>query len=98
MTMVAASAAAVMVMSPDFARRRDPGPLPDRVSGDKKSPFYIGDVNRIGIIFKGVERFNVYEYCVSEGWIRVMPAGHGMNRDGTPRTLKMQGVVVPFWR
>src|SRR5450631_1910469 len=44
--------------------------LPDRLSSDPKSPYYNADVlaRDVGIRFKGVEKTNVEEYCVSEGW------------------------------
>ena len=47
--------------------------LPDRLSVDPNSPYYNADVlsRDVGIRFKGVEKTNVEEYCVSEGWIRV---------------------------
>ena len=47
--------------------------LPDRLSTDPKSPYYNADVlaRDVGIRFKGVEKTNVEEYCVSEGWVRV---------------------------
>lgn len=68
--------------------------LPDRLSIDPRSPFFDGDVLRmgIGVRFKGVEKFNVEEYCVSEGWIRV-PAGRSLDRHGRPLTLKLSGEV-----
>ena len=46
---------------------------PDRLSNNPASPFYDEAVLRrgVGIRFKGVERTNVEEYCVSEGWVRV---------------------------
>lgn len=84
----------------------DPGePLPDRLCIDKSSP-YFGDpalTNRIGVRFKGVERTNVVEYCVSEGWVRLgvrdyrgrmSQYGDG-NWRATPRT---QGLVEPYWK
>ena len=49
---------------------------PDRLSLDKRSPFHNAALldRGIGIRFKGEERHNVEEYCISEGWVRV-PAG-----------------------
>ncbi|MCA3342261.1 MAG: DUF3297 family protein, partial [Roseomonas sp.] len=43
--------------------------LPDRLSNDPSSPFYNEALlNRgVGIRFKGQEKTNVEEYCVSEG-------------------------------
>jgi hypothetical protein len=45
--------------------------LPDRLSVNPDSPFYNEEVlsRDIGIRFKGVEKTNVEEYCVSEGWV-----------------------------
>jgi len=49
---------------------------PDRLSNDPGSPFYDAALleRGIGIRFKGVEKNNVEEYCVSEGWVRVAHA------------------------
>jgi hypothetical protein len=46
---------------------------PDRLSVDPRSPFFNADAlaRDVGIRFKGQEKTNVEEYCVSEGWIRV---------------------------
>jgi hypothetical protein len=43
--------------------------LPDRLSIDPRSAFFNGDILQkgIGMRFKGVEKFNVEEYCISEG-------------------------------
>jgi hypothetical protein len=51
----------------------------------------------IGIKFNGVEKTNVEEYCVSEGWIRVA-AGVARDRKGKPMTLKLKGKVEPYFR
>jgi hypothetical protein len=74
--------------------------LPDRVSLDKRSPFYRPDLTAlgIGIRFKGQVKTNVYEYCVSEGWVRLLPKTGSFGRDGEPVTLKTQGKVEPYWR
>jgi hypothetical protein len=47
--------------------------------------------------FKGVEKTNVDEYCVSEGWIRVA-AGKARDRTGQPLTIKLQGPVEVYFR
>ena len=66
--------------------------LPDRLSSDPKSPFYDEAVlsRDVGIRFKGVEKTNVEEYCVSEGWVRVT-AGNAKDRYGNPLTIKVHG-------
>jgi len=72
---------------------------PDRLSNNPDSPFYDEPLltRGIGIRFKGVEKTNVDEYCVSEGWVRVT-VGKAMDRFGRPMTMKLQGVVEPYFR
>ncbi len=71
--------------------------LPDRLSVNPASPFYDETVlqKEIGIRFKGVEKTNVEEYCVSEGWIRVA-AGNAKDRKGNPLTILLKGEVEPY--
>jgi hypothetical protein len=73
--------------------------LPDRLSSDPKSPYYNEAVlaRDVGIRFKGVEKTNVEEYCVSEGWVRVT-AGNARDRYGNPLTIKVHGLVEPYFR
>jgi Protein of unknown function (DUF3297) len=68
--------------------------MPDRLSIDPSSPHFDADLLRrgIGIRFKGRERTDVEEYCISEGWIRVQ-AGKTMDRRGRPLTIKLSGEV-----
>jgi hypothetical protein len=72
---------------------------PDRLSNDPSSPFFNEEIlNRgIGIRFKGVEKTNVEEYCVSEGWVR-LAVGKGVDRKGKPLTMKVTGAVEPYFR
>lgn len=72
---------------------------PDRLSVDPKSPHYNEQVlaRDVGIRFNGVEKTNVEEYCISEGWIRVA-AGKAVDRKGRPITVKLKGVVEPFFK
>ena len=72
---------------------------PDRLSLNPRSPFFDGELLRrgIGIRFKGVEKTNVEEYCISEGWIRVT-AGNAKDRYGNPLTIKVHGPVEPYFR
>ena len=71
--------------------------FPDRLSNDPRSPFYDEALlsKGVGIRFKGVEKHNVEEYCVSEGWVRVA-VGKTLDRRGRPLTLKLQGNVEPY--
>jgi hypothetical protein len=72
---------------------------PDHLSNDPRSPFYDAEVlkREIGVRFRGVEKTNVEEYCVSEGWIRV-PVGKGKDRQGNPLTIKLTGTVEPYFK
>ncbi|MDH6593269.1 hypothetical protein M2165_003158 [Variovorax sp. TBS-050B] len=74
-------------------------PLPDRLSTDPRSPHHVAAVfeHEIGIRFNDKERFDVEEYCVSEGWIKV-PAGKTLDRKGKPLLLKLKGRVEAFYR
>lgn len=72
--------------------------LPDRLSTDPRSPHYDAAIleRGIGIRFNGVEKTNVEEYCVSEGWVR-LPVGKSLDRRGQPMTMKVKGEVVPYF-
>jgi hypothetical protein len=72
---------------------------PDRLSTDPRSPYFNAEVLQrdVGIRFKGVEKTNVEEYCVSEGWVRVA-AGKALDRHGNPLTIKLTGKVEPYFR
>jgi hypothetical protein len=73
--------------------------LPDRLSTDPSSPYYNEAVlqHDIGVRFKGVEKNNVEEYCVSEGWVR-LAVGTAKDRHGSPMTVKLKGPVEPYFR
>jgi hypothetical protein len=71
---------------------------PDRLSVNPRSPHHDAQAlsRGVGIRFNDVEKTNVEEYCVSEGWIRVA-AGRALDRKGNPMTLKLQGKVEPYF-
>ena len=73
--------------------------LPDRLSIDPSSTHYNAAVfeHDIGIRFNEKERFDVEEYCVSEGWIKV-PAGKKVDRKGKPLLLTLKGKVEAFYK
>jgi Protein of unknown function (DUF3297) len=73
--------------------------LPDRLCTNPKSPYFDAAVleHDVGIRFNGVEKNNVDEYCVSEGWIKVA-AGKGKDRLGNAITVKLKGHVEPYYR
>jgi hypothetical protein len=72
---------------------------PDRLSADETSPFYDAEAleRGVGVRFKGVEKTNVEEYCVSEGWVR-LAVGTTKDRRGRPLTIKLKGTVEPYFR
>lgn len=72
---------------------------PDRLATNPKSPFYDPELLQrgIGVRFKGVEKNNVDEYCVSEGWVR-LAVGTTTDRNGNAMTIKLQGPVEPYFR
>ncbi|GAA0765340.1 DUF3297 family protein [Ideonella azotifigens] len=73
--------------------------LPDHLSTDARSPHYNAKVfeHDIGIRFNDKERFDVEEYCISEGWIAVA-AGKAKDRRGQPLKIKLKGRVEAFYR
>jgi hypothetical protein len=72
---------------------------PDHLSINPKSPFFDeATLDRgIGIRFNGVEKTNVEEYSVSEGWVRVS-VGKTVDRRGQPMTMKLKGKVEAYFK
>ena len=72
---------------------------PDRLASHPKSPFYDAALleRGVGVRFKGVEKNNVDEYCVSEGWVR-LAVGKAVDRTGAPMTMKLRGPVEVYFR
>jgi hypothetical protein len=72
---------------------------PDRLSVDPSSPHHDAEVLQrgVGIRFKGEEKTNVEEYCVSEGWVR-LALGNRVDRKGKALTVKLQGPVEPYFQ
>ena len=73
--------------------------IPDHLSVDPRSPHHDAAVfeHEIGIRLNDKERFDVEEYCISEGWVKV-PAGRALDRKGRPLTIKLKGRVEAFYR
>ncbi len=71
---------------------------PDHLSVDPTSPFYdeAALMRGVGVRFKGKERFDVEEYCLSEGWIRA-PVGKTRDRKGNLLTVKLTGEVEVYF-
>lgn len=72
---------------------------PNHLSIDPRSPFYDEEAlsRDVGIRFNGVERTNVHEYDVDEGWVRV-EVPKAKDRRGNPMVVKINGTVEPFFR
>ena len=72
---------------------------PDRLSVNPNNKYYDADVLQrgVGIRFKGEEKTNVDEYCVSEGWVR-LAVGKAVDRKGNALTVKLQGTVEPYFQ
>lgn len=72
---------------------------PDRLAVDPQSPFHdeaaLG--RGVGVRFRGVEKNNVEEYCVSEGWVR-LAVGATLDRHGKQLTIKYSGPVEPYFK
>ena len=72
---------------------------PNHLSIDPRSEFYNEEVllRDVGIRFNGVEKTNVHEYDVTEGWVRVeVPTAK--DRRGNPMVGKLKGTVEPYCR
>jgi hypothetical protein len=72
---------------------------PDRLAASPDSPFYDEALlaRGVGVRFNGVEKTNVEEYCVSEGWVR-LAVGNARDRKGNPMTIKLKGTVEPYFK
>ena len=71
---------------------------PDHLAVNPRSPFHDAAAleRGVGVRFNGIERDDVEEYSVSEGWIRVQ-AGKARDRRGNPMTIKVKGTVVAYF-
>lgn len=72
---------------------------PDRLATDPSSPFHdeAALARGVGVRFRGVEKNNVEEYCVSEGWVR-LAVGATLDRHGKQLTIKYTGPVEPYFK
>jgi hypothetical protein len=72
---------------------------PDRLAAHPSSPFHDAALMErgVGVRFKGTERTDVDEYCVSEGWVRVA-LGNKVDRKGKVLTIKLSGPVEVWFR
>jgi hypothetical protein len=88
-----------MTESTESTATTAPPPLPARLSTDPRSPHYVAALmeRAIGIRFNDKERFDVEEYCISEGWVKVA-AGKSLDRRGQPLLIKLKGKVEAYYR
>jgi hypothetical protein len=72
--------------------------LPDRLSVNPRSPHHVEEIfeHPIRIMLNGKERFDVEEYCISEGWVKI-PSPKALDRRGQPLLLKMKGTVEALY-
>mgnify|MGYP006207392951 CR=1 FL=1 len=72
--------------------------LPDHLSIDPRSPHHVAAVfeHDIGIRLNDRERFDVAEYCISEGWVKVA-AAKALDRRGQPLLMTLKGKVEAFY-
>ena len=72
---------------------------PDRLSVDPDSRFHDAKAleRGVGVRFRGAEKNNVEEYCVSEGWVR-LAVGNTLDRKGKQLTIKYSGPVEPYFK
>ena len=73
--------------------------LPDQLSINPRSKHYVEEVfeDEIGVRLNGKERFDVEEYCISEGWIKIA-APKALDRRGQPLLMKVKGTVDVFYK
>lgn len=76
----------------------EPDLPPDRLAINPANTHFDADKLQrgVGIRFKGAERNNVEEYCISEGWVKVQ-AGKTLDRKGQPLLLKLNGPVEAWY-
>ena len=73
--------------------------LPDQLSINPRSKHYVEEVfeHEIGVSLNCKERFDVEEYCISEGWIKIA-APKALDRRGQPLLMKVKGTVDVFYK
>ncbi|PWF91130.1 DUF3297 domain-containing protein [Shewanella algae] len=76
-----------------------PPALPDRLSINPRSPHHVAEVFEfdVGIRINGKERNDVEEYCISEGWIKVV-SHKALDRRGQPLLMTIKGTVEAFYK
>jgi len=73
--------------------------LPDRLSVTPRNKHYVAEIfeHELGIKLNGKERFDVEEYCISEGWVKVA-AAKALDRRGQPLLMTVKGTVEATYR
>jgi hypothetical protein len=72
--------------------------LPDHLSSNSRSPHHVAECfeHEIGIRLNGKESFDVEEYCISEGWVKIQSL-KALDRRGQPLMMKIKGTVEAFY-
>lgn len=73
--------------------------IPDHLSAEKNSPFFVQDMPQVRVSVNGVEYTgDVIEYCISAGWAKVWVKNGGDalrgKRNGFQAKMKRGKVVV----
>jgi len=84
---------------PNMTDNTAPPALPDRLSSNSRSPFYIAEIfeHNIGIRLNSKELTNVEEYCISQGWVKI-PSPKSLDRRGQPLLMTRKGSVEAFYK
>lgn len=72
--------------------------LPDRLSGNPRSPHHVAAIfeHPVRILLNDKERFDVEEYCISEGWVKI-PSPKALDRRGQPLLMTLKGKVEALY-
>ena len=84
--------------TPDTAAGASSDTPPDHLAVHPSSPHFDADILQrgVGIRFKGVQRTDIEEYSISEGWVKVQ-AGKTVDRKGRPLLIKLTGEVEAWF-
>lgn len=74
--------------------------FPDRLSMDRRSPYFSAATSHIGIRLDGVEMTQAVEYCITGRWVRIADArpGEKLSQDQVTGAKRRYGTVEVFWR
>lgn len=80
----------------------DTDTIPDRVCIEQWSPHYFEDYKHIGVKINDKPINNCYEFCISEGWVKLLlkdSRGNYKRERGRLLWIMHKGMKVePYWR